>query len=629
MAGALAKVFVAIAVLMMTSSGIDAMYRDADDVQDEEYVRWESPGQKVLIPIVRALGEMADDVVDAFSEGLGMDLSEVTDGSGDADYPVQYATCAQCRTVVGTILEAVRAGASWELCRNVSLQICYPLIRNTTTWNEEIICPGVIDAYGIHIYYIFGITNYTAEEICQLYNNCPQDRPGPGPGRSSRVRPQASELRPPSQEPTYTRAATNEERAARRANAIKLLHLTDIHVDDQYLEGSSPVCDLPLCCRDGVGSAGGWGDYQCNIPPKTVELFMKFSAQLSPDLIVYTGDSPAHTVWDETQSGQLNVSRYIAETIYKYMPGVPGFPAIGNHDTYPTNLYYIHRPEIQEFNREYAAYWQPISNFGAQQLETLYYNGYFDMVARPGLRVISFNSNYGHADNFYNVLNVDGQDFVDMTQFMEAAFARARQNREKVLLLSHHTTGGSSSHLYNTDFLQDILRRNGDLVVLWLVGHSHGDSYEMLTDLDTGVVYTVQISSASTTSYTDINPSARLFYLDPVTYDVIDYDQFAMNLRAAVENGTEPTIELVYSFTTEYDLADGTPASFKELTDKFETNDELYNLYRYHGETRTSVPGHCNETCRANHLCDIRTIAYDARQTCEVPEDGGDGFFHF
>lgn len=97
MANALARVFVAIAVLIMTSSGIDAMYREADDVQDEEYERWESPGQKVLIPIVRALGEMADDVVDAFSEGLGMDLSEVTDGWGDADYPAQYATCAQCR----------------------------------------------------------------------------------------------------------------------------------------------------------------------------------------------------------------------------------------------------------------------------------------------------------------------------------------------------------------------------------------------------------------------------------------------------------------------------------------------------------------------------------------------------
>lgn len=90
----------------------------------------------------------------------------------------------------------------------------------------------------MQIYYIFGITNYTAEEICQLYNNCPQDRPGPGPGRSSRVRPQASELRPPSQAPAFTRAATNEERAARRANAIKLLHLTDIHVDDEYLEVS-------------------------------------------------------------------------------------------------------------------------------------------------------------------------------------------------------------------------------------------------------------------------------------------------------------------------------------------------------------------------------------------------------
>ena len=48
-------------------------------------------------------------------------------------------------------------------------------------------------------------------------------------------------------------------------------------------------------------------------------------------LFMCKGDSPPSAVWEETQWGQLNVSRYVADMIGKYLPGTPAFTAIGNH----------------------------------------------------------------------------------------------------------------------------------------------------------------------------------------------------------------------------------------------------------------------------------------------------------
>ena len=59
-------------------------------------------------------------------------------------------------------------------------------------------------------------------------------------------------------------------------------------------QGSATEFDLYVCCRDEGSSNGGsahpYGDYNCNIPPKTVEKFLDHVATLNPDIIVYTGN---------------------------------------------------------------------------------------------------------------------------------------------------------------------------------------------------------------------------------------------------------------------------------------------------------------------------------------------------
>lgn len=59
---------------------------------------------------------------------------------------------------------------------------------------------------------------------------------------------------------------------------MKILHISDVHWDPEYQEGSNANCKEPLCCRASTGSvnapedaAGYWGDYRnCDIPWRTV-----------------------------------------------------------------------------------------------------------------------------------------------------------------------------------------------------------------------------------------------------------------------------------------------------------------------------------------------------------------------
>jgi hypothetical protein len=68
---------------------------------------------------------------------------------------------------------------------------------------------------------------------------------------------------------------------------VKFLHLTDIHFDPEYQEGTSIDCGEPLCCRPesryqpehrrtqalaDMDKAGFWGEYRgCDMPWRTIE----------------------------------------------------------------------------------------------------------------------------------------------------------------------------------------------------------------------------------------------------------------------------------------------------------------------------------------------------------------------
>ncbi|EEC06961.1 sphingomyelin phosphodiesterase, putative, partial [Ixodes scapularis] len=134
---------------------------------------------------------------------------------------------------------------------------------------------------------------------------------------------------------------------------LRVLHLSDTHVDMGYEEGSLANCEEPLCCRANDGrprgpehvAAGHWGYFKhCDIPPRTFENMLKHIRDCQKiDYVIWTGDSVAHDYWNTSRESNLAVIDYTTKTLAKYLDpsGVTVFPALGNHEGEPSDRYFL------------------------------------------------------------------------------------------------------------------------------------------------------------------------------------------------------------------------------------------------------------------------------------------------
>ncbi len=68
-------------------------------------------------------------------------------------------------------------------------------------------------------------------------------------------------------------------------------------------------------------------------------------------------------------------------------------------ETWPESEYLASLPEYQYLTKELAEYWQSwVPNFPSAALATIAEGGYYSMEIMEGLRLLSFNSDYGYAE---------------------------------------------------------------------------------------------------------------------------------------------------------------------------------------------------------------------------------------
>lgn len=130
---------------------------------------------------------------------------------------------------------------------------------------------------------------------------------------------------------------------------LRVLQLSDTHVDTQYATGGDAHCGEPMCCRESLvrkvpldEQSGYWGDYRdCDVPLRTLEGMLKHISLYHKDIdyVIWTGDVPAHDVWNQTRNGQLKLIRTVASLLDKHLGHVPLLPALGNHESAPVNRY--------------------------------------------------------------------------------------------------------------------------------------------------------------------------------------------------------------------------------------------------------------------------------------------------
>ncbi|CAH1801877.1 unnamed protein product [Owenia fusiformis] len=409
---------------------------------------------------------------------------------------------------------------------------------------------------------------------------------------------------------------------------LRILHISDIHVDPLYMEGSDAECGEPLCCRSNdnpapteARKAGKWGDIRnCDTPFRTLEsMFQHIATTHKFDYIVWTGDLPPHNVWNQTRNDQLSQIKNLTAMLNIYFPGKAIFPAVGNHESVPVNSF--PQPSItgsQNIKWLYTAladswtHWLPESS-----RNTIEYGGYYSVLVRAGFRMIGLNMNYCDSANWWLLINAT--DPAGQLQWLSNELKIAEDNSEKVHILGHQPPS-SCLKAWSWNYYK-LVTRFENTIAGQFFGHTHNDEFKVFYDADTlsrpvGVLYV----PGSVTPTGGRFPAYRLYEIDGFytgsSWMVQDHWTYMLNLTEAnnspwVGPQDHPLWKLEYAAKATYGLDNLFPESWDKLITRFEKDDKLFQKYNRQF-SRANSGGICEQTCKRNMICNMRSArSYD------------------
>jgi sphingomyelin phosphodiesterase len=401
------------------------------------------------------------------------------------------------------------------------------------------------------------------------------------------------------------------------SNSFKFLHLSDVHIDLLYKEGSIVDCPELTCCRYGESAegAGHWGSFgKCDTPPQTVELFMEQVSKMDLSFVLWTGDSPPHDVNNYNENNHTDYAKFITELFKKYLPTVPVYPVLGNHGCFPMDEF---GPGKEGWILEkYAEIWEDYLDKPA--LDMFKQNGYYSLKdENTGVRIIGLNTQLGDVFNFKIYAN--STDPGNMLAWLRKELYSAEQANEKAYIFGHIPAGDHFTDSLWSKHYRVLVNRFRNTIMGQFFGHSHNDHFQLVSSLDedsapAGVILMVP----SLTTYAFLNPSFRIYEADSLTYQPLDYHQYRLHLALANKQpDVKPEFELVYSAKSYYNLENLSPASYEALAD-FLVNDKEV-LDKYYRNFYSSYEGEiepCTTKCYTQLTCGALNSVFDEYYEC-------------
>lgn len=400
---------------------------------------------------------------------------------------------------------------------------------------------------------------------------------------------------------------------------LRVLHISDVHIDPFYKENSSANCGEPLCCRATSGkpshpedAAGYWGDYRyCDVPLRTLEdMLSHINKTHQFDYVIWTGDIPPHDIWNYTKNEVIYLLHSASKVMYKYLGHVPIFPALGNHESSPVNSFPIPQikgnDSISWLYEEVEKAWYP---WIPGSSNTIKLGAYYSAEIYPGFKIISLNMNYCNNLNWWLLLN--STDPTGQLAWLVAQLQIAENKGEKVHIIGHIPPGepdclGVWSKNYNK-----IINRYENTVTAQFFGHTHSDEFEIFYDKSgpkpraTSIAYI----GPSVTTYDGFNPGYRIYTLDgnypESSKYVLDHETYFTNLTEA-NLKRKINWELEYSAKKAYNMSSLFPEDWNLLTERFEKDDSLFEkFHKYFYKMATYIP-ECDDICKKIYLCKMR-----------------------
>ncbi|KAJ8870069.1 hypothetical protein PR048_029080 [Dryococelus australis] len=295
------------------------------------------------------------------------------------------------------------------------------------------------------------------------------------------------------------------------------------------------------------------------------------------------------------------------------------FPVLGHEDP---------NPGLGQTYKEVAdlwGHWLP-----TESLDTFSKGGYytFEQKAKK-LRIVALNTNL--------YVETDGKedDPGGQWEWLRTVLDKSRKNKETVYIVGHIPPGvderqsgvflapqASFQEKFNKKYVQ-MVRKYSDIIVGQFFGHLHSDTFRIIYGENGAPVSWLFIAPALSPRRTPSganNPGIRLYKFDTISGQVLDYEQFYLNLVSANQRHQAEWLA-EYNLTSYYGLPDVTAATLSDLAERFITQEGAPLFARYYRvnsvrQPSSSDPAGCDASCTLSHYCAITRVDYTEFHSC-------------
>ncbi|KAL3265353.1 hypothetical protein HHI36_009561 [Cryptolaemus montrouzieri] len=519
--------------------------------------------------------------------------------------------CGVCDNLAIAILESRRKHVPVFFLDQFILGICVDL-----KIQDKHVCDGVLDPLLDVLFHIIDNNkNITAQKICSLllsptchnqfdYFNWTIDIPEKPKEIPQKIKGEGTQ-------------------------PLRILQITDIHYDPRYTPGGKAICNEPLCCQDDQGypsdpdqTCGVWGDYRAaDTPRRTLDEALRHMKTQNVDYVYFTGDIISHRIWSTSIANNSKTEREIMELI-KNNFDVPVFFVLGNHEPHPINLYAPLEITEEKFSTEWL--FNQLSDelrglVPDEELSNINAGGFYTLLLKPGFRIIVLNNNICLTEDLW--LLFDDYDLYGQLTWLTKVLEKAEENGEHVHILQHVPTGDALClGTWGREFNR-IVNRFSDTITGHFNGHTHFDEFLVyFNESEPTEAINVAFNGASLVTFTDNNPSYKIYDIDANTFEVLNFEEWTFNLTSANLQPDKSTVDWykLYSFKEAYGLPSLKPEEIGNLVIEMAKNRtvlEMYNRYRYRmGDGINTV---CDDNCHKSNLCTIVTSSLADTQHCE------------
>ena len=364
------------------------------------------------------------------------------------------------------------------------------------------------------------------------------------------------------------------------APKLRMLQVNDIHLDINYIANGSVFCDEPVCCRKPASNfsrikSGKFGYVgRCDANLDLIDSFVEKAYELKPDFIIWAGDNSPHNLKNASQKDNYDATIIIRDKLdEKFNYTIPIYPALGNHEIYPVDLFITNKLEFLE---EYANIFKKYF-YEDQAYESFKKYGYYsEKYKDTNLRIVVLNCLVCDNFNFY-IMGGRHQPAKDQFIWLEKVLRQAEKDGEYIYIVNHFPINDSFESTECAQRLRALIERFNYLIRGIFSGHSHLDDISPVkTFFEPKPIININYVAPPLGTYPGRHPAFRIYSIDSNSKNIIDYEQYRLNITDANLKGKAEWY-ITYNATNLFNVTD-----LSQLDKIFKINvDGDYLIYRY------------------------------------------------